>query len=374
MRYCIKFFFVLIIMLGLIVKSSKAQDEILFRKHVVNSGINGLFYGVALDIIAELNHGAAAGVPVISAGVSAIIPLLANSSKTISYNSLVLSNHGKAIGWAHGFALATLAGGKNAWSGSNYKLSVGLGAATSIGLGILGNSLGKNSGWTDGQVSLYRHYGWIMPFTGISVMAAVSNEPRLYGASVLVFGAAGYFIADKVYKWNQYTRGDIRATQVLSLLNGGLGYGIMVDRVGSNDVTRADLLFPALGLLSGTVASHFWLKNTNLTPKQGTMTSYAATGGAILGLGIALLTESDKPTPYYLIPYVTGLGAYAYAVEKFRRKNEMQGLLPKSGSGQWEFAIMPQNLFLNKKMNDNGLLINGNPARMQPLIAASLTF
>ena len=120
---------------------------------------------------------------------------------------MVLSGHGKIIGWAHGFALATFIGGGNAWNRDNYKLTIGLGAMTSIGLGILGNSLGKDYNWTDGQVALYRHYGWVGPFTGISLSAAFSDEPRFYGASVVLFGAGGYLLADKIFRWNEYTRG-----------------------------------------------------------------------------------------------------------------------------------------------------------------------
>lgn len=374
MKRLIKFSFVAIITLKLMIQTSGAQDEILFRRYLVNSGINGFFYGVAFDEIAGIDGAPAAGVAVISTGTSILIPLLTNSSRNITANSLVLSTHGKFIGWAHGFALATLIGGENAWNNSNYKLIIGLGVVTSISLGILGNSLGKNTSWTDGQVALYRHYGWIMPYTGISIMAAFSDEPRLYGASVLAFGAGGYLLADKVYKNYHYTRGDVRATQVLSLLNGGLGYGILADKVSRSISSRADILFPAVGVLSGTMLGHLWLKNTNLTHKQGMRTAYAATGGAILGFGIALLTESNNPTPYYVIPYITGLGAYAYAVENMKKKNKNEVYFPYPQKNNWDIVFMPQNLFLNSKISNNGYQLNGKLIGMQPLFAASIRF
>lgn len=86
MKKMIKFSSVFFIVFLLAIQNSKGQDEILFRRHIIYSGINGLFYGLALDAIAELDGGAAAGVPVISAGASALIPLLTNSSKTITPN------------------------------------------------------------------------------------------------------------------------------------------------------------------------------------------------------------------------------------------------------------------------------------------------
>ena len=214
----------------LITQSLRAQDEILFRRHLINSGINGLFYGIAIDVIAGVDGGAAGGIPIIAAGTSVLVPLLTNSSRTISQNSMILSAHGKIVGWEHGFAIATLVGGENAWNdGANIKLTIAAGALTSISLGIVGNTLGKNVNWTEGQVAIYRQYGWIMPFTGVSLMAAISDEPRLWAASDLIFGTGGYFLADKVYKNYQFTRGDVRAIRVLSVLNGGLGYGILAD-------------------------------------------------------------------------------------------------------------------------------------------------
>jgi hypothetical protein len=370
-KYKIPFF--VIMTLVFMIQNSNAQDEILFRRHLVISGINGSFYGLAIDAMAEIDEGAAAGIPIISAGASVLVPLLTNSTHPISPNSMVLSNHGKLIGWVHGFALATLIGGEKAWD-DGYKLTLGLGVVTSIGLGILGNSLGKNSSWTEGQVATYRHYGWTMPFTGVSIMAAISDEPRLIAASDLIFGAGSYFLADKVYKNYQYTRGDVRAIQLLTILNGGLGFGILADKADRGNESRSDLLFPAIGVLSGTLIGQVWLKNVNLTTKQGLQAAYATTGGAILGFGFALFTGSDNITPYYVIPYITGLGAYAIVVESMRKKNKTQGFIHEQQKTNWEIAFMPQNMFLNSKISNNGYLLNGRITGMQPLFAASLRF
>ena len=369
-----KFSIVSVLALFIIVQTTRAQDDILFRKSLVNSGINGFFYGVAIDIIAESHGGASAGIPVIAAGVSALIPLVTNSTKTITPNSLVLSAHGKAIGWLHGFSLSTLIGGENAWNRDNYKLTVGLGAVSSISLGMIGNSLGKNTDWKEGQVALYRHYGWVMPMSGISFLVAISDEPRLWGASDLIFGAGSYFLADKVYKNYPYTRGDVRSLQVLSILNGGLGLGILSDLSSRDEFSRGNLIFPAVGILSGTLIGQAWLKKANLTSKQGIQTAYAATGGALLGFGIALLVQSDNLTPYYVIPYVTGLAAYGIALESMKKKNREAAYFSDKKKNNWDIAFMPQNLFLNSKIQNKGYFINGNFVGMQPLFSASIKF
>lgn len=377
--------FILLLIFFLAVNNSSAQEEILFRRHIVNSGVNGLFYGGAIDVIAELEGGAAAGVPLITAGASMLLPLITNREREIDYDALVLNNHGKTIGWEHGFALASLVAGENAWKGTaeedsnsnNYKYTVGFGALSSIGLGILGYNLARNNDWSEGQVELYRLYGWIMPYTGFSLMASFSDEPRLYGASVLLFGAGGYLLADRVNNWYEYTRGDMRATQVLTALNFGLGWGIfaeLVDEEEWEDAQSPYWLIPAAGALSGTLAGHFWLKNKNLTPRQGMLTVYAASGGAILGLGVALITNSENVTPYYLIPYATSLTAYAVTVELLGRKNKSQVFLPEKKNNNFNFSFMPQSLFLNNFIQKSGHLGNYGTLRMQPLFTASLKF
>jgi hypothetical protein len=388
MKKMIRHFTLLLVATIMVIQNSSAQDDILFRRYLISSGVTGMYYGIAFDLIFDVGDAAAAGLPIITAGASVLVPLLGNPEKRIDYDALVLKGHGKTIGWAHGFALATLIGGEDAWNsnddpftsevedGGNYKLTVALGALSSIGLGIVGNSLARNNDWSEGRVELYRHYGWVMPFTGICLAGSMSEEARLFGAADLLFGAAGYLIADKVNSWNEFTRGDVRSMQVFTVLNTGLGFGIMADKNDEPDSEfhRSDWLLPAFGAIAGTFIGQSWLKNAKLTPQQGLLTGYAAAGGAVIGLGIALMTESSEPTPYYLIPYVTGMGAYAYTVERLRKRNSTQASFSERNKNSFNLSLMPQNLFLNKRFQNNGYLVNGRMVGLQPVFAASLSF
>lgn len=376
-------FFVIVIFL--VPLNSMGQDEILFRRHLVNSGVHGLYYGIAADLIFEIDGAASTGIPIITSGVSVLVPLLINSDRNIDYDALVLNGHGKSIGWFHGMALATLIGGEDAWTGggfedtgNNYKYTIGLGALSSIGLGILGKSLARNNDWSDGKVELFRHYGWVMPFTGFSIAASFSDDPRFFGGAILAFGAGGYLLANSISNRHDFTRGEMRATQVLSTMNLGLGWGIFADRAAAMDYTedfnRTDWLIPAAGALAGTLIGHIWLKDTGLTPQQGMLTAYAATGGALVGLGGALITESEKVTPYYLLPYLGGLAAYTITVEMLRKRNNTQAQITGSHDNNFQFQVMPQSIFLNNKIVEKGYILNGRQIRLQPLVTASFTF
>jgi len=78
-------------------------------------------------------------------------------------------------------------------------------------------------------VALYRQYGLNMPMTGAAISLAFSDDARVFGSSVLLFGAGSYLPADRVNRWHEFTRGEIRVAQALTALNGVLGLSIFID-------------------------------------------------------------------------------------------------------------------------------------------------
>lgn len=366
--------------------SAQNQDDLLFRRRVVSSGVNSLFYGLALVAIIEPeSEAAAAGVPIVAAGLGALVPVLINESRPITVNQLTLTTHGQLVGWAHGFGLSALILGDGLFDdtdeeesgiGTDAKIAIGLGALTSIGMGIAGKSIGKNKPWSEGQAAMFAHWGGIMPLTTTFAALSVSEDARVIGASVLLGGAAGYMIGNYINRQDAYTRGDVRAIGTLTALNGTLGAFIYGDIVGSGEAEPAQWgwLCPAAGVISGTLIGQAWLKSADLTPRQGMTSIWSATGGAVLGLGVALLVNSESLTPWYAIPYATSLGSYAIAVEMMKKKNAGMVSITDGGKNHWSFSFMPQNYFLNEKIAGSGFKLNGQDARMQPMVSASVTF
>jgi len=354
------------------------SDEILFRRYLISSGYNAAYYGVAFDAIFELDGPGAAGLPLIAGGVGFVIPLLSNSNKTVTSNTLLLTSHGQTLGWAHGAALATLIKGENDFeSEENPKFTIFLAAASSIGLGITGHKLSKTKDWSEGRVAIYRHYGWVMPGTGVCTALAFSHNARVIAAADLVFGATGYLLADRVNRWHEFTRGEVRATQNLAVLNAALGFCIYADSEPYDDNVAGEpmWLLPAIGALAGTGLGHLWTKDANLSPQQGMTTLYASAGGAVIGLGVALMTDSEEFTPYYAIPYATSMIAYTITLESLKKKNRsVPALTDPNQKLSWNISFMPQNILMNNKIEQKGYMINGRYTGMQPLFAASCTF
>jgi hypothetical protein len=346
-----------------------------YSKYLVASGSYGFLYGLAADAIFEIDGAGAAGFPLVLAGASSIIPVFSIKDKKVPVNSFLLSMHGKAIGAFQGAALGFLLTGNNV---DNFdlsgKLTLGLAIASSIGLGRLGYSFGRTKPWTEGRVALYSHYGWLMPLEGIALAGAFESEDvRMYAASSLIFGAGGYLIANRVANGCDYTRGDVTAIQTLTLLNTGLGLGIMLE----GDVnSSAEVLIPAIGALGGTFAGQRWLRNVMLTNQQGRNALLAASGGALIGEGIAIIINSESITPYYLIPYLTGMTTYSLLIEKYRHKNVTTFRNPEK-TGRWDVNLMPQNIFLNKKLASSRMMQSGhysNRFGMLPLFSATYCF
>ena len=344
-----------------------------YTQYLISSGVFGFIYGLtAVGIIEPEDEGVRVGIPLLSAGVATLIPVLTTKDRQVTYNSLKLSFHGKALGYAHGAALSLLIQGDEM---ENSKLLLTLGGLSSIAMGRVGYVLGRDKPWSAGRVALYSHYGILMPLEGVAVVAAFeSDNARIYGATILASGAAGYLLADRIADWNDFTKGDVISTQAFTLLNAGLGLGIAADiNYDDGELNGSDFLYPAIGALGGSIAGHYITKNTRLTKQQGRNTGLAAAGGVVVGLGMAALIQPDRPTLYYILPYISGMTTYGILVNKYRKSNYM-AFTRAEGSSGWNISLTPYNIFLNKKIAA-GIL--ANPAKksyLLPAFSASYSF
>jgi hypothetical protein len=347
-------------------------ERSMYSQYLWSRGLFGFLYGGAAVYISGIeSEEAIVAIPLLTAGASVLVPMFTMKDKYVTYNSLNLSLHGKTIGLLQGAALGVLIVGDNIEDG---KLLLGLSTFSSIGLGHLGYKLGRDKPWSEGRVALYNYYGTIMPLEGLALVAAFnSEEPRLYAATSLVFGAGGYLIADRVANWNDFTKGDIRATQTLASLNGLLGLFIIVDKAEENDIKASAVLVPAIGTLGGTIAGHLWLKDARLTDQQGRNTAFASAAGVAIGLGLTAIFSPESATPYYLVSYLTGMSSYAYIVSKYKIANRMTTFEPKK-LNNWDINLMPQNILLNRQLANFGTVDPRKRQNWLPAFYASVRF
>jgi hypothetical protein len=344
-----------------------------FSQYLAWSGAFGFLYGLSFDYLLGIqDNGAAIAIPLVTSGLSTLIPILTIKDKNVTYNSLTLSNHGKGIGGLQGAMFGLLLTGENIDDG---KLILGTATLASIGLGRLGYVLGRDKPWTQGRAALYTHYGFLMPLEGMAINAAFNTQDvRIYAATSLVFGAGGYFIADQVAMKNDFTRGDVTAISTLSSINGLLGISILADISGNSESAGTGYwLIPAAGAIGGTVAGQLWLKNARLTSQQGRNVALASAAGALIGIGVTAIFQPGTAAPYYVAGYATAMTSYALLVNSYKKSN-IAIMGEKNKLSRWNLNIMPQNLFLNKKIE---AFANANPGRRinyLPAFSASLKF
>jgi hypothetical protein len=351
-----------------------AGERSKFSQYLTSSGVFGFLYGLSFDYLLGIeDDGAAIALPLVTSGLSTLIPILTIKDKNVTYNSLTLSIHGKTMGAWQGAAVGLLITGEDTGDG---KLILGLATASSIVLGRLGYVLGRDKPWTQGRAALYTHYGFLMPLEGLAIDAAFNvQDVRVYAATSLAFGAGGYFIADHVARKNDYTRGDVTAISTLSSINGLLGISVLADIAGNtdSDVNTGYWLIPAAGAIGGTVAGQLWLKNARLSSQQGRNIALASTGGALIGIGLTAIFQPETAAPYYVAGYAGAMTTYSLLLSKYKKSN-IAYMREKNKLSRWNLNIMPQNLFLNKKIE---AFANANPGRRityLPAFSASLNF
>jgi len=350
-----------------------AGERSFFSRYLATSGVFGYFYGLAtIGVFGIESEGFIIGFPFLTAGASALLPLITVKDKYVAYNSLQLSLYGKSMGGFQGAALGVLFTGQDA--GDNPELILGLATLSSIGLGHVGFHLGKVKPWSQGRVALYTHYGTLIALEGLAITGAFASEsPSLYAASFMGGNALGYYIADKVADKHDYTKGDIISTQTLTVLNTVLGLALIPASHYEEDLNSTDLLLPAMGALGGTIAGHMLLKDTRFTIQQGRNTALAAAGGAVLGLGATALFTPESPNPYFLMSYLTGMTTYALMVNKYKKQNQASSWVNEKQS-RWNVSLMPQNIFLNEQIAARAMAHPEKRNYMLPAFSASLTF
>jgi hypothetical protein len=349
-----------------------AGERSTFTKYVAASSFYGFMYGAAGIYILGIENEAAVGLPFVTGGISALIPLISIKDKVVTTNSLLLSLHGKAIGAFQGAMLGVAITGNENSNSDWGRLVAGIATASSITLGHVGYRMGKNSNWTPGRITLYTHYGWLIPLESMAVVGAFGVEDaRIYGLTSLAGGAGGYLLAKGVADRNNFTRGDVFSIQTLTVLNGLLGFGLLADMENPGS---ASILIPATTTMAGTLLGQLWMKNAKFTNQQGRNVFLATTAGSAIGFGLStMISKDDISTLNYVLPYLTGLISYSALAETYRRKNITMGT-PNGKLTGWKFNFMPQNILLNKSIASSGRPLPGNRMSLLPAFSASVVF
>jgi hypothetical protein len=228
------------------------------------------------------------------------IPLIATRDKVVTNGMANAYSMGAGMGIAHGLALSLLFMGDDL----EYKPTLGLTVAASLGESFVGYGLAKKYGYTWGQTSsIWSGASWGYAY-GAATALLISTEFDAYlGAlSMLSFSGAGMFLGNYLYEKNKFTNGDV------SIVNyyGGLGLTyplalLYTFNVDGSEYPRAYLLGGMLGAAGGLLGGIYRTKNYDYTRQQGNLIVTGASSGALFGGAAAILFNANEKATLWLI-------------------------------------------------------------------------
>lgn len=252
-----------------------------------------------------------------------------------SATAIWMSHHGANMGFYYGMM------GSGAVLGD---FSLGLegpltvSTLSSIGLGTLGHYLGKQPGWDDNRVSLYKHYGTLGAATGLIAFGSMAtaldlNSPRLWYSGSLAGAAGGYWYAHHKSQRTDLTRGDYVTTDVFTLYNAyywGRAFLYQPFREDASTVDGRLLPLPLLTAIGGSYLNQHWTRNARLSRGQSKVLSGILIGAPFLH---ELIFDPDQMDDTEFLAsfggsYLLGGIGYKLALNKFERNNR-EKLQPK---------------------------------------------
>jgi len=356
------------------------QDEFVWRgrDRAINA-MYGIYYGASLAAIFEFNDAAAAGVPLITGGLWMLGPAF-NSKKYqgISESTMRAANTGKILGLVNGLSLGLAIGGDSDGAG---KLALGLSTVGSIALGEIAFQTQKRKTISDGRIEMIRHYGFLGPLVGGSLLAATDTDnPNLIGLGLLAGGVGGIITGNKMANKYDYTRGDVDALSALGVISTGIGFSFIVNELensnSSADFNGALWLVPASTAVVGTLIGQRMVRGVYLTKRQGSTINLSSAGGALFGLGVMLIVQSDHLATWLAVPSATALLAHQIVFNRYKKDNLLKGLQGEIGRNKkidFSMKLMPENYFVNKNTPQR-FIADPRLAASAPLVNMSFKF
>lgn len=249
-------------------------------------------YGPATPTLLNLDGRPALASYMLTVTTGFYLPYRLTRRLTVTPANRQLAQFGGTRGIAYGLLLADLAAEKGRNSRSD--------GATVLASAALGSALGFRAvDWrrsTHGQAEVWAVMGdfGLLGGLGLSYTAGLYREPRnrrLGDGLALLSSGAGLYAGDWLGQHRDYTRGDAYVLRAGGFL-GALTALPLIDAIRP-DSKRAHVGGAVAGMALGTGLSDHLLKKQDFTFGQGLIVSGGELAGALLGLGLTYLADTD---------------------------------------------------------------------------------
>ncbi len=278
------------------------------------------YYGWAIPIALNSTEGRTyASSYLLATGAGFFIPFFATRGKNVSAAMANAYSYGNFLGIAHCWNGVGLIAGENLEDQDLIRFSLGLSSITGIAGGIAGYHIAKRNNLTNAHVTATSLGGsWGMVYGYFSPMVFSSDNPRVYFGTSLALSGLGAWAGHSLYKTIPLTTGDVHYTNTAGVLATFVNLSILsnLDVADENTWIASSILSSMGGLTYGI----FRAKGYNYSIQQTGLIGLGTTGGALLGLGVSILTI-DNPESAFLVSSLSATAGFALT-DWFVRKDE----------------------------------------------------
>lgn len=354
------------------------EDQEFRRRNWLSNGLFGLYYGISLSIVADLEDETAASVPLAMSGLWLLSPAIAPEKyERAPANTIRLVNAGRILGLGYGLALGL---STTRDTEAREKWMFGLSSALSAGLGEAAFPVQRQFHFSGGRIDMMRHYSFLGSWVTLAGVASTgSDNPQVSGLSLFAGGVGGLLAGYHIGARGDYTPGDVDAISSLTWISTGLGLALVFEALEDAEDPNALILLPAAGSIAGTLITQRGLRNIHLTNRQGSTINAATAGAALLGVAGLIVAESESATAVFGIPSAMALVAHTILLNKYKRsyleKNMRSQSLNTRRGLHASVKVTPENFLIGKRMSETRIFESSPSMRFQfPLATLSLTF
>ena len=316
------------------------------------------YYGTAFGLVAfgdSFGDGpVTSALPYLFAGSAGyFIPYLLTMNTTVTQGDAVLMQNALAQGIGVGWGLTSVILGDKIVDGDNYRIGFGLSILTGIGGTVAAykfsrsHNLGVGHADVIGTSSLFGGLTGLM--TAFTVLGSTdftgSEWVRIIPASALIGSAAGVMLGHAAAKAQPYSAGDADVYRLSGLIGAALPYCVSSAASFSGDPEIVTAL-TAMTTVAGLYVGDRLVKGKDYSPEEGNYISLGTVGGALLGLGLAVMVEADEFFPLMVL----GGGTAGFALTQNSFAADARTRARSMGSLDLDWHLNPSAPFMAKAM------------------------
>ncbi|MBU3741455.1 MAG: hypothetical protein FGM24_04125 [Candidatus Kapabacteria bacterium] len=246
--------------------------------------------------------------PFLVAGTAGFaMPYLLTKNSTITKGDASLMRSALILGPATGWGLTSLILGDNVANGDNYRMGFGVSLVTGVAGTFAAYNYSRSRNLQEGHANLISSsiiYGGIAGLcSGLIIGDIVEPSAdvgiRMTSGLALAGSVAGFVVGDALGSAQHYTPGDATSFAVTTTLAGVLPLAIapLLDNPDVSVIAGATMLTTIAGMYLGDRG----VVGRDYSGDEAQYMLLGAAGGALLGLGVGIMTEASEGMPLLML-------------------------------------------------------------------------